>query len=143
MLPPFYESGSPKNTHVFGFHWANLLNFNPKKNLNSLGAWVAYFRGEAERFGCMLSRSVEFSANQMRYVTAADLRVEGDVCRLNMTRATALMPSWQSRVVYISFKRDSLPSRCADGNLTLYEKHEKFYTYKLEFDSDNVEIKLG
>ena len=89
---------------VMGMHWTNFLRFNPENNLERIPDWVAYFEGEAETLGIMLSRDIAFSSNQMLYNEYATVECDenGNTVTIDTAAITPIAPTWYERTFYIS-----------------------------------------
>ena len=140
-LGEFCAPDSESLTGIFGLHWTNFLHFNPENNLERLGAWVDYFKRQAETFGMMISRDVAFSANQMFFAEHAKLKTDSSECTVDISEVLAVAPKWLSKEFYISFKKDFLPAGCEGGEMELYEEHKDFNTYKISFTQSKVVIR--
>ena len=125
---------------VFGLHWPNFFRFNPKRYLDHKDAWVAYFRRQAEYFGCMLSRDIAFAANQELHAARAELTEENGKLVVDLTRVAKCSHEAVSPSFFISFKHGTVPDHCTGGTAKLYERHSQFDTYSISYSENIIEI---
>ncbi len=127
---------------ILSAHWPNILRYNPKKNLDNLGAWVRYFRRQAERFGLMLSRGTEFAHYQQLYANMAKVEEQGDALVIDLTEADAAFPFGERPPVYVSIKKDAGNVEFIGAEAVVYEEKKDFINYELKrTDSAIITIK--
>ena len=117
---------------VYGSHWPNFLQFNPKRNMETLDAWTRHFRRQAEIFGLMLSKDIGFAASQAVYrkKSTIDFKKDGAVIDLSaVDRAGAI---GLSDTFHVSIDKSLTPCGCKGASLSLYETHGEFITYALK-----------
>ena len=142
----FVSFVSPENfggTNIIGLHWTNLLRYNPKRNMERLREWIAYFKRESETFGTMISKDIGFSANQQFYNLFARLDVTDGKCRIDLSEVKKIKPAHLPDEFYVSFASGTVPGACSGGKISLYEEHREFNTYKVEHTDDCVVIDLS
>ena len=128
---------------VFGAHWPNFLRYNPKRSLEHLDAWVGYFKRQAEYFGCMLSRDVGFAANQEIHAAYSKVECYHDKCVIDTEGAHLFGFDNLENTFYISLKKDRVPKACIGGGISLYEEHNEFNTYKIDYNERKLELVFG
>lgn len=87
--PP--EAGAPGP--IAGLHWPNILHLDPRKNLDVVDRWVAFFRGIDRLPGRMLSRDTGSCFTQFAYHHAAKLKARGQGASLDCAPVDRLSPS--------------------------------------------------
>lgn len=133
---PYEEAG------LLSGHWPNMLRLSPRKNLENLGAWVGFFRRQAEHFGLMLSRDVEFAHYQQLYGNFAEVMEKDGAVMLDLTRADAAFPFGERPAIYISVKKDAGEIKAEGGSAAMYEIKKDFITYRIDrTDSSVITIK--
>ena len=125
---------------VFGMHWPNFIRYNPKRYLDHVEAWKNYLNRQAEYFGCMLSRDIAFAANQELHATRAKLEYTDSSCKIDLSALSTVEFDKTEKVFFISVKNGKTPVKCIGGECALYEAHEDFSNYKIEYSSDTVEL---
>ena len=65
VAPNFDRVETPHG--ILGTHWPNILNMDPKKNLETVEKTKGFFERSAEMFGMVLSRDVGFCSTQYLY----------------------------------------------------------------------------
>ena len=98
--------------------------------MENLEAWVKYFRRQSEIFGLMISKDIEFCANQTLYANHSTISFERDRCTVNISEAASVNFSGKKDEFYISFKNHLLPKNCIGANMEQYECKRNFRTYK-------------
>lgn len=113
-------------------HWPNLLRWNPEHNLEYLPKWVNYFNKQAEVFGTMIARDIEFAASQAVYNkhTKITYGFQNDI-KIFLNEVDAQNALALKDEFYISFKNDLVPDRCIGGEIELYEEKKEFKTYRI------------
>lgn len=138
--PDILPTYDPEKAGILGGHWVNLLRFNPKKNLERVDAWKAFFQRQAEVFGMILSRDVAFAHYQQLYrFHSKTEEVNGEI-HIDLTEADAIRPGDYCPPLYISVKKGSEPTSCVGGILSVYEEREDFVNYKIERTAGSVVI---
>ena len=128
---------------VFGLHWPNFLQFNPKKNLDGVAPWTRYFKRQAEIFGVMLSKDIAFASSQAVYRKRSVLDFQRDGLVIDLSAVGAAGALGLSDTFYISIENSLLPTAAKGAALSLYEKHGAFTTYALKRTGESaVELKL-
>ena len=140
MLPDIAPTAIETGRSVFGMHWPNFFRFNPKRYLDNKDAWVDYLNRQAEYFGAMLSRDIAFAANQELHLTYAKADVCENKCTIDLSALSALEFCGIEKEFFVSIEKGRVPRECIGGKISLYETHEKFDNYKIEYTEDRIEI---
>ena len=140
LFMPFVDKRNQGGTNMVGMHWTNLLRLNPKRNLQNLPLWIDYFNRERETFGTMIAKDVEFSVTQQFYNLYSTVDMTEGKCVVDVTDAIAKKTSPCKDEFYISFTKDIAPKSCLGGEISLYEEHKEFNTYKVAHTSNRIEI---
>ena len=127
---------------VLGMHWPNFLRFNPEKNPLVLEGWVNYFKKQSEIFGLMLSKDIAFSSIQHVYRRFSKITAQDNRIKIDLTDVLNKPTNSLSGEFYISIKNGSTPISAVGGEISLYETHKGFKTYKITHTTDTVEIVL-
>ncbi len=140
MLPAFHEEGKPKMAG-HGYHWPNILRYNPKRNMECVSLWIEFYNREAEKFGTMMSRNVAFATAQgfYHYYAKAERTEKG--YRFDLSEARALN-NGRKAPLYISLKNGITPTAAAGVSVSLYEEKKSFKTYEIVSGSDTFEITI-
>jgi hypothetical protein len=140
MLPPFHEEGKPRMAG-HGYHWPNILRFNPRRNPESVSLWIEFYNREAEKFGTMMSRDIAFATAQgfYHYYTKAEETKEG--YRLDLSEAREQM-NGKKAPLYLSVKNGMDPKVSLGASISLYEEKKEFKTYEILSEQDVFEIKI-
>lgn len=142
LFMPFVDKRNQGGTNMVGMHWTNLLRLNPKRNFDNLPLWIDYFNRERETFGTMIAKDVEFSVTQQFYNLYSKVDIAEGKCVVDVTDACAKKTSPCKDEFYISFTKDISPKSCLGGELSLYEEHKAFNTYKVVHTANKIEILL-
>lgn len=143
LFMPFVHEDNFGGTNMVGMHWTNLLRLNPKRNFDNLPLWNDYFNRERETFGTMISKDIAFSTTQQFYNLYSEIDIDGGKCIVDVSEACAKKTSPCKDEFYISFTKDVSPSFCLGGEISLYEEHREFNTYKVVHSNTRVEISLA
>lgn len=127
---------------IWVWHWVNFQRYNPKRNLEYLEDWAAYFKRQAEIFGLMLSKDIAFAANQLLYVQHAKLEQNDDTCTIDLAEVLKQDMPKRRNEFYISLKNGIRPTGCVGGTVEVYEAHKDFTNYKITHTDDKVTITL-
>ncbi len=127
---------------VFGLHWPNFLQFNPKKNLDGVESWARYFKRQAEIFGVMLSKDIAFGASQAVYRKKSILDVKKDGLVIDLSAVDGSGAIGLSDTFHISIENSLKPTLAKGAHLSLYETHENFTTYALKRTGETT-VELG
>lgn len=142
LLMPFVDERNQGGTNMVGMHWTNLLRLNPKRDFDYLPDWINYFNRERETFGTMIAKDVEFSVTQQFYNLYSKVEITDGKCVIDVSEACAKKTSSCKDEFYVSFAKDIKPKSCAGGEITLYEQHSEFDTYKVVHGSNIIEISI-
>lgn len=142
---PFVSPENFNGTNIIGLHWTNLLRYNPKRNLERLPEWIAFFKRESETFGTMISKDIGFSATQQFYNLFAKIDVADGKCKIDLAEVKKIKPTTAPNEFYISLRNGTVPKACDGGIVTLFEEHKEFKTYKVVHaeNVENIIISLG
>ena len=122
-----------------GYHWPNILRFNPKKNPESVALWIEFYKREAEKFGTMMSRDIAFAAAQGFYHYYAKTEETKNGCRFDLTEARELMGG-RKAPLYLSVQNGIAPKETEGVTVSLYEEKQNFKTYEISSGADVFEI---
>ena len=142
LFMPFVDKRNVGGTKMVGMHWTNLLRLNPKRNFENLPLWIDYFNRERETFGTMIAKDVEFSVTQQFYNLYSKVDICEGKCAIDVSDAVAKKTSPCKDEFYISFTKDIAPKSCLGGEISLYEEHKEFNTYKVIHNANKIEILL-
>ena len=140
LLMPFVHEENYGGTNMIGMHWTNLLRLNPKRNLQNLPLWIDYFNRERETFGTMIAKDVEFSVTQQFYNLYSKIDMCEGKCVIDVSEACSNKTTPCKDEFYISFKKEISPKSCLGGEVSLYEEHNEFNTYKIVHNSTRITI---
>lgn len=140
VMLPFVSERNYGETNIIGMHWTNLLQFNPKKNLAFLPAWVDYINREREVFGTMIAKDIAESANQQLYHLYSEVDISDGRCFINVAEACKRKNSPDQNSFYISFAKGITPLTCTGGSIALFEEHKDFNTYLVAHNDTRVTI---
>lgn len=138
----FAKEGDDVIGEVLSSHWPNYLRFNYQKNMEALEPWVKYFKKQAEIFGLMLSKDIEFCGNQHLYRKYTKTSMKKNVVSFDLSDVKLNSKMQLNNEFYVSIKNDKSPYTVTGGTIELYETHNGFKTYKIVHNSDFVEIIL-
>lgn len=141
-FPQYYREEKKHNEALLPLHWTNILRFNPKKNFEQVKPWADYFKAQEEVFGYMTARNFEKSVNQLFYFWYADMTFDGKSCVIDLERMNKEKIDRHENLFYISFKKGTVPKSIDGGEISLYEEHREFDTYKVTHTGDKIEILL-
>ena len=138
VLLPSYIEGSPKNSCLHGSHWTNYLRFNPKKNHENIPAWLDFYKRQGEVFGSMNAKNLDEAVNQHIYYEFARLEETGDRVIVDLAGLEGNTLDVHRNEFFISFLHGTEPKSCEGGEISFYEKHEKFDIYKITHTESKV-----
>ena len=141
-LSHFVSEQNRGGVATFSMHWPNILRYNPKKNLESIGRWIDYFKAEAEVFGTMLSKDLAFAGNQLFYHHYAKIERTKDGYRFDLSEVKKRKSAHHPDAFYLSLKKGLRPLAGVGAEVSLYENHAGFDTYEVRHAADNFEIKI-
>ena len=140
LLMPFVHEDNFGGTNMVGMHWTNLLRLNPKRDFEYLPEWNAYFDRERETFGTMIARDVEFSVTQQFYNLYSTVDYSDGRFVIDVSKAVSNKTSPCKDEFYISLVKDMTPKSCLGGEISLYEEHKEFNTYKIAHTDTRVTV---
>ena len=88
----------------------------------------------------MTARNFEKSVNQLFYFWYADMTLDGNKCIIDLTEMDKNKIDRHENLFYISFKKGIEPKSISGGEISLYEEHREFNTYKITHTGTRVEI---
>ena len=131
VLGHFVSHENRGGVATFSMHWPNILRYNPKKNAESIGRWIDYFKAEAEIFGTMLSKDLAFAGNQLFYHHHAKIEKTEKGYRFDLGDVMEKKSAHHPSTLYISVKKGLRPSVQGGAEIALYEAHGAFDTYEI------------
>lgn len=123
---------------IVGGHWVNLLRYNPARNLERVESWAAYFNRQAETFGIILSRDVEFAHYQQYYHYRTDIKEENGKIILDLSRCDKNHPASSLPNLYVSIQKGVPQPRCQGGTIRRYEERGNFINYEIVRDGSST-----
>jgi len=142
-FPQYLQEEKKHNAALLALHWTNILRFNPKKNFEQVAPWVNYFKAQSEVFGFMIARDFEKSVNQLFYFWYADMKIEGNKCILDFTKLDGEKIDRHENLFYLSFRKGTEPKAIEGGEISLYEEHKEFNTYKITHTGSRVTVEFA
>jgi hypothetical protein len=124
-----------------GYHWPNILRFNPKRNPESVALWIEFYNREAEKFGTMISRDIAFATAQGFYHYFAKTEETKSGYRFDLAEARALMGG-RKAPLYLSVQNGRTPKAREGVTVSLYEEKQNFKTYEIASEADIFEIEF-
>lgn len=88
----------------------------------------------------MTARNFEKSVNQLFYFWFADMTVEENKCVIDLERMEKEKIDRHENLFYLSFRKGTEPKSIEGGEISLYEEHGGFNTYKITHTGTRVEI---
>ena len=134
-------STRPRGT-IFGLHWPNMLRYDPMQNLDTVDAWVNYYRRQSEVFGLMISRDMSHAAHQGQYERYTKMTFREKEIILDFEDVDNCGAIDLSNEMYISLANRLTPVSAEGAHISLYETKATFRTYKLERNGKLAVIKL-
>lgn len=129
------------DTHL-GAHLANFIRFNPEDNFEYVDAWIKYFRDVTRMFGRMLARDNADSASQSLYSRFAKVEKCDGGYIIDLSEVDALCAVGRRNEFFVSFKDAVAPKTISGGEISLYETHEGYKTYKITREGSS-EVKIS
>ncbi len=117
---------------IIGGHWPNLLRYNPALNLERLDAWKRFFERQAEVFGIILSRDIEFAEYQQLYKYYSNITEQDGMIIIDLSDADKQKPAGPCQPLYISVRNGITPVVSEGGTLSLYETMQNFSNYRID-----------
>jgi len=140
-LTHFNHADDPQRVCLHGSHWTNYLRFNPKNNAKGIDGWVNFYKRQGEIFGSMNARDLAQAVNQLFYVEFATLSEADGVWTVDLSPVKAQALDCHKNEFFLSFQNGTSPLSCEGGEITLYETHNEFSTYKITHHADLVTIR--
>lgn len=140
VLGHFVSHENRGGVATFSMHWPNILRFNPKRNAESIGRWIDYFKAEAEIFGTMLSKDLAFAGNQLFYHHHTKVERTKNGYRFDLSEVKAKKSAHHPDTLYVSLKKDVRPTVAGGATLALYEEHKDFNTYEIKHEENVFEL---
>jgi len=123
-------------------HWPNFLRLDPELNFENIPKWKAFFNRQAEEFGVILSRDVEFAHKQLWYRNHSVISEEDGKIKLDFSKVDEVGKGLFEAPVYISVRNDAPPFECEGGVMTEYETRKDFKNYRIDRDKGQSIIYL-
>ena len=139
LQPPFHTEGEPKMAG-HGYHWPNILRYNPKKNPESVALWIEFYKRESEKFGTMMSRDIAFATAQGFYHFFAKVETAEGGYKIDLSEATKL--TGKRPPLYISLKNGIEPKGAIGASVSLYETKKAFKTYEIIPSNDSILLQI-
>jgi hypothetical protein len=140
VLGHFVSHENRGGVATFSMHWPNILRFNPRKNAESIGRWIDYFKSEAEIFGTMISKDLAFAGNQLFYHHYTKIEKTAVGYILDVSEAKAKKSAHHPDTFYISLKKGLRPTVNGGATLALFEEHRDFDTYEIRHSATDFEL---
>lgn len=142
LLGNVWREDSDENSCLHGSHWTNHLRFNPKRNAENVKPWADFLNGQGEVFGTVLADTLEDGVNQLFYHQFAKAVIEGDTVTVDLTDVLENKLDCHKNEFLISMTKDVTPKCCEGGDISLYEEHGNFNTYKVRHTEGKITIKI-
>lgn len=112
---------------IFGMHWPNFLHEDENKSMEVVERWVEYFEKCSQNFGTVISKDIEFCANQSLFCKYAKISEVDGVTYIDVTDVPE---KYRNNVFYVSSKE---PIETWIGcEVYDYEKKDGFATYAIK-----------
>ena len=102
-----------------------------------------YFNRQRETFGFMLSRSFADSANQAFFYRHGRVERAGNKYLFDLSEVEECGFELLKREFFVSIKRGIVPEKVVGGEISLYEEHIEFNTYKIAHTDTRVELLIS
>ena len=142
VLGDFYADDATENSALYGSHWTNYLRFNPDNNVRNVDRWAKYFERQSEVFGGAIAKNLETAVNQLFYHEFADMSLDGDVLTLDFSKVEKEKLECHKNELLISFKKGVAPKSIEGGEISLYEEHKEFNTYRIIHTGSRVTVNI-
>lgn len=143
VLGNIYADDATENSALHGSHWTNYLRYNPANNVKNVERWAKYYERQGEVFGGALATTLAEAVNQLFYHEYTDMTLDCDVLTLDFSKVEEIKLDCHKNELLISFKKGTTPKSIEGGDISLYEEHRDFNTYKIVHTGTRVTIKLG
>lgn len=127
---------------LYGAHWTNFLNLDPKKNGDLLGKWSDFMHRQGEVFGSMNADHLPQAVNQLFYSEYAKAEYSENQIRFDLTEVDQKKLDCHKNEFFLSVKNEKEPVSIEGGALSLYETHGEFKIYKIEHNELFVTVKF-
>lgn len=131
-----------RKTCLFGAHWTNFLNLDPKKNGEKLERWGEFMHRQGEVFGSMNADDLAQAVNQLFYSEYAKTEFGEDEIRFDLSEVDQKKLSCHKNEFFLSVKNGKEPTSCEGGSIELYETHREFKTYRISHSDLHVTVKF-
>ena len=128
------------NGPMVALHWTNILRFDPKRNFEQVEPWVNYFKGQNEIFGFMTAEGYREAVNQLFHYWFGRASYENGKYVIDLSLVSKENFEPLKKEFFVSFKKDVEPKAIDGGEISLYDTHNDFNTYKIVYTGDLVEI---
>ncbi|MBQ4631087.1 MAG: hypothetical protein IJB70_08910 [Clostridia bacterium] len=108
------------------------MRLDPELNFENIPKWKAFFNRQAEEFGVILSRDVEFAHKQLWYRNHSVISEEDGKIKLDFSKVDEVGKGLFEAPVYISVRNDAPPFECEGGVMTEYETRKDFKNYCID-----------
>lgn len=141
-LSDLYSDGAKENSALFGSHWTNYLRFYPKNNKDSVSRWVKYYERQAEVFGGALASTLAEAVNQLFYHEFTEMTAFEGGITLDFAAVEKEKLECHKNELLISLKKGIVPKSIEGGEISLFEEHREFNTYKIVHSENRVTVRL-
>ena len=136
----FVTEDDTKNSCLLGSHWTNFLRFNPKKNYLNIPRWENYYDRQSNIFGTALANSLSEGVNQLFHYEYARIEKTSSGYDIDLSNVISIGFEGLSKDFLVSFTKDEIPLSCDGGEISLYESHTDFNTYKIKYDREVLRL---
>ncbi|MBE6645480.1 MAG: hypothetical protein E7612_08940 [Ruminococcaceae bacterium] len=141
VLGDIYADDAEENSCLRGTHWTNFLRFNPENNKKNVAHWAEYYKIQSEVFGGAMANNLAEGVNQLFYHEFTKMSFDGNSVVLDFSEVEKEKLECHKNELLVSFKKGITPKSCAGGEISLYEEHKEFNTYKIVHTASRVTIK--
>ena len=123
---------------ILGTHWPNILNMDPKKDLETVEKTKGFFERSAETFGIVLSRDVGFCSTQYLYEKYTRITEEGGTLILDFSE----VPEATGRCGSFVLSVKGCIASAEGGAYEACERRRDFVNYSIVPHADRVKLVL-
>jgi hypothetical protein len=127
---------------LYGAHWTNFLNLDPKKDEDLLGKWGEFMHRQGEVFGSMNADDLAQAVNQLFYSEYAKAEYSENEIRFDLTEVDEKKLDCHKNEFFLSVKNEKELVLVEGGEASLYETHEEFKIYKISHTELFVTVKF-
>ena len=141
-LGNLYDESGEGNSCLKGSHWTNYIRFNPKNNYKNVELWTKFYQRQSEVFGLALANDLAEAVNQLFYHEFATVTVNGNSVEFNLLEVENQKLECHKNEFLVSFKKGIEPKSCKGAEITLFETHNEFNTYKITHNDTFVTVEF-